>query len=288
MTQFPLRVAMRFSVCLAFAGSACADEPLVRPLIRSAPGDAPSESTPASTPPARPEGEAPPPHPLIAAIDIVRSSREALESVDDYEATLTKRELVGGTLVAQSMHMKFREEPFSVYLHFLGENMGREVMFVKGRYQNQILAHEGPGSVKSLFGTVSLSPNSTEVQSESRHVITEIGLRNMLDALMERWENESRYGECEVKYYHEAKLGDVPCLAIECTHPQPRRQFPFHMTRLFIERQRNIPIRIENHGFPRVPGAPPPLIEEYTYTNLKVNVGLADRDFDRNNPAYGF
>jgi len=30
------------------------------------------------------------------------------------------------------------------------------------------------------------------------------------------------------------------------------------------------------------------LIEEYTFLNLRVNVGLSDTDFDRKNPTYNF
>ena len=57
--------------------------------------------------------------------------------------------------------------------------------------------------------------------------ITEIGLRNMIGAITTRWEEESKFGECDVKYYQNATLNDRECLAIECTHPRPRRQFKF-------------------------------------------------------------
>ena len=30
------------------------------------------------------------------------------------------------------------------------------------------------------------------------------------------------------------------------------------------------------------------LLEEYTYTNIKINVGLTDADFDTKNPNYKF
>jgi hypothetical protein len=31
-----------------------------------------------------------------------------------------------------------------------------------------------------------------------------------------------------------------------------------------------------------------PVIEEYTYLDLKINVGLTDADFDPENPNYNF
>ena len=133
-----------------------------------------------------------------------------------------------------------------------------------------------------------MSPDSDEVRSESRHSITDIGLRNMLKMIIGRWEDEAKYGECEVQYYPQAKLNQRECLVIECTHPRPRKQFKFHISRLYIDKETNLPVRSENYGFPAQPGAKPPLLEEYTYSELRTNVQLTDRDFDRNNPAYKF
>jgi len=36
------------------------------------------------------------------------------------------------------------------------------------------------------------------------------------------------------------------------------------------------------------PGAAPELVEEYTYLDLRTDVGLTDRDFDPRNAAYSF
>ncbi|MCP3695353.1 MAG: DUF1571 domain-containing protein, partial [Planctomycetaceae bacterium] len=35
-------------------------------------------------------------------------------------------------------------------------------------------------------------------------------------------------------------------------------------------------------------GAKPEVVEEYTYLNLKINVGLTEEDFDTKNPKYNF
>ena len=44
-----------------------------------------------------------------------------------------------------------------------------------------------------------------------------------------------------------------------------------------------IPIRYESYDWPQKEGGQPVLLEEYTYTDLKVNVGLTDKDFDPDN-----
>jgi len=115
-----------------------------------------------------------------------------------------------------------------------------------------------------------------------------MGMKKMLELLMAQWKLESKYGECDVKFYPDAKMGNAECEVIECSHPRPRKQFPFHMTRIFLEKRSRLPIRIENYGFPAQANQPAPLVEEYTYVNVKTNLGLTAADFDRRNQKYSF
>ncbi len=226
-------------------------------------------------------------HPLRPAIREARKCLKALEPVRDYECLFAKRELINGKLVVQSMSMRLREKPFSVYMRFGAPFTGREVLYVEGQNGNQLLAHEGSG-VKSLFGTVSLALDSPEIKAENRHRITEIGMKNLVRLLIKQWEAETPYGEIDVKYYPNAKIGKRSCRVIEASHPRPRRQFRFHITRLYIDDETNFPIRLENYLWPRQPGGQPLLVEEYTFSNIRTNVGLTDRHFDPNNPDYNF
>jgi len=50
-----------------------------------------------------------------------------------------------------------------------------------------------------------------------------------------------------------------------------------------------IPLRYAAYFWPATPGSEElPVLEEYTYLNVKLNVGLADADFNPNNPNYNF
>jgi hypothetical protein len=111
---------------------------------------------------------------------------------------------------------------------------------------------------------------------------------NMLDAIIGQWERELKEGGTEVKIYPNAKLAQSSCKVIVTTHPQPRQQPPFYQTYLYIDKLNDLPIRVEQHGFPTRPGEKPPLLEEYNYTNLKINVGMTKLDFDPRNRAYRF
>lgn len=226
-------------------------------------------------------------HPLLPAIHLARKSLAVMDSVTDYEATLVKQERLKGKLIKQTMQIRLRESPFSVYLLFGGDVAGREMLFAQGKYNNQLQAREGSG-LKSLVGTVSLAADGVEVMQENRYPITTIGMRRMLQTVLAQWEEETQYGEIDVKFYPNARLDQRTCQVIESSHPQPRRQFPFHMTRLFIDVETRLPVRVEQYGFPSMPGGKPPLEELYSYSNIRINIGLSDFDFSTENPDYGF
>lgn len=229
----------------------------------------------------------PPQHPLIPAIQLARQSYEVLQQIGDYEATLIKQEIVNGKPVSQRIALRLREEPFSLYLKFEEPHAGREVLFARGQYDNQLLVHDASG-ITSLVGTLQLPLDSPQVMAENRHQVTDIGMRKMLELVLAQWEIESRYGEIDVKFYPNAKMGNADCEVIETTHPRPRKQFLFQRTRLFLEKKSRLPIRIENYAFAEQPGGTPRLVEEYTYLNVRTNVGLTAADFDRRNERYSF
>lgn len=226
-------------------------------------------------------------HPLSAAIKLAEESRDAAKQIKDYRAVFTKRELVRNQMFASEMRMKFRSEPFSVYLRFINpEHAGREVMYVEGQNNGQMLAHDT--GIKAIVGTVALDPNGPMALAEARYPITRIGIENMAVGIIRQWEREKAFGECDVKYYPEAKLGERPVLVIESSHPVRRNQFRFAITRLWIDKETRLPTRVQQYEFPPTPGGQPILVEDYTYTNVEPNVGLTAVDFDSRNPSYQF
>lgn len=254
-------------------------------LSRYAHAQAPNQGT---TPPSKSEqsdnGKG---HPLLPAIALAKKSLEKVRTVQDYEGTLTKRELIGQTLTTQMMQVRIRQQPLAVYLKYAAPNEGREVIYDAAQDPEKLLVHEGAG-LKSLAGTLAIPINDPQVLAETRHVITDLGIERLVVLVIEQWEAESKYGEIDVKYYPQAKMGRIECEVLEATHPRPRRQFKYHRTRLFLEKKTNLPLRVQNYGFPRQAGVEPPLVEDFAYTGLKTNIGLKPIDFSRTNQNYRF
>jgi hypothetical protein len=214
-----------------------------------------------------------------------------LEQIQDYACTLHKRERISGSLTEQeAMYVKVRHEPFSVYVYFLtpAKMKGQEAIFVRGKNDGNILAHPPAGFKKRLVGTVSLKPDSMLAMSGNRYPMTELGLRRLTERLIEVGEHDSQFGECDVKVRPGAKINRRDCTCIEVVHPIPRQEFLFHLAKIYVDSEYNLPTRYEAYEWPQEAGGTPILTEEYTYTNLKFNNGFTDKDFDPNNPEYDF
>jgi hypothetical protein len=56
--------------------------------------------------------------------------------------------------------------------------------------------------------------------------------------------------------------------------------YDFHVARVFIDDQLQVPVRYAAYTWPKTPGGQPELDEAYTYLDLKLNVGLSENDFD--------
>jgi hypothetical protein len=228
-------------------------------------------------------------HPLMPALRWAYDGIGNVEKIEDYSATLAKQERIGGKLADyEYMFIKMRHRPFSVYMNFLAPAglKGQEVMFIEGKNEGKMWAH-GVG-VQAVFGTVSLEPTSVIAMKNQHYPLTELGILNMVRRLVEVGETDRHYGECEVNFIKNAKVNDRVCTCIQVTHPVPRRNFLFHLARIFVDDELNLPIRYESYDWPKEAGGPPELIEQYTYLNLKINNGFTDGDFDVKNPNYKF
>ena len=230
-------------------------------------------------------------HPLQPALDLAQQGLAKINAnIRDYSCTIVKRERIDGKLGEHEyMFAKIKQQPFSVYLYFLGPDSvkGQEVIYVAGHNDGNMLAHAGSG-VRAMVGTVSLKPQSMLAMQGNRYPVTEIGVENLAKRLVEVAEHDKQFGECDVNFYPNAKVNGRICTCIQVTHPVPRRNFRFHLARVFIDDELTIPIRYEAYDWPQQAGGQPVLMEEYTYMNVKINNGFTDADFDPRNTAYKF
>ena len=260
-----------------------------------------------SSPPENPLDEVAPvlAHPLDEVLELAREAlRKHRENHQDYTATLLKTERIGKALApSNTIFIKLRYNPLqanetsrsiNVYLKFLEPKAqaGREVLYAPERNNGMLKAHEG-----GLLGllSVDLTPNSVLAMRGNRHPITELGIEKLLTTLLEKGERDRKLGDCQVVRTDGETIDGRPCERIDVIHPQKRVihegapiDHEFFIARIWFDKEKLIPLKYASYAWPLEEGGEPLLEEEYTYTDLQLNVGLDDNDFDTENPDYRF
>lgn len=214
-------------------------------------------------------------------------------NVHDYTATLVKRERIAGQLGPETrMALKLRHPASgsggpSVYLKFLEPvaQRGREVIWSADRPQGKLIAHEG-GLLNLL--SVELDPHGTLAMLGNKYPITEIGLVRLLEKMLEKIDRQVDLSQCQIEVREHQRVGDRECRLFQVTQPRHIPGADFYIAQFFLDTERQLPLRYAAFLWPTKEGGPPPLEEEYTYLDLRTNVGLNDADFDPDNPQYQF
>ena len=265
------------------ASRAGADEP--RAKVASTPAESVGARRPLDPASSARGGES---DPASRARALLADCKARFAPIQDYTCTFYKRERMDGKLsVANVMTMKARTRPQSVYFKFVAPNAGREVIYVAGKNKNKIVAHEA-GLTKVLAGTLHLDPTGDMAMGENRHPITEAGIGFMIDKVATRWKVDLARPGTQVVIHPQARVGDRPCTMVEEIHPRHVPDLLFSKVRIYLDHDLGLPIRYEGYGWPDRPGTEGELVEEYTFMNLRVNVGLKDRDFDPGNSLYSY
>ena len=236
-------------------------------------------------------------HPLDPLMEMAHFAVKVVEeNVQDYTATIIKRVRSGGKLHGeQHMFCKIRHEsgnseektPFSVYTRFKKPKSlkGQEAIWVEGENDDKLIAH-----TTGILNVISfhLDPEGPVAMRGNRYSIRNIGMLNLIKKMIRKGEEERKYGECQVLVHRDVKVGNANCTRIEIIHPEPRDYFDFYMAKIYFDDELDIPIAYESYLWPSVKGGKPPLIERYYYSDVKLNVGLTDEDFDPANKSYSY
>ncbi len=239
-------------------------------------------------------------HPLDPALKLAYNSLHHIRaSIRDYTAVVVKREQINGSVSEyEYLGVKIRNRqvengkikvPFSVYLTFLApaSMKGREVIYVEGQNAGKLVAHEG-GMKGRFLPTVSLDPNGMMAMRNQRYPITDMGVENLVVKLIEKGERDRSSGPCKVEFQKGAKVDKRECTVVTVKHDVKKPCYDFCEAQIFIDNEYNVPVRYCAYEWPRSAGGEKRLLEEYTYLQLKTNVGLTDMDFNPENPKYRF
>lgn len=208
--------------------------------------------------------------------------------VRDYRCTFIKKERVNGTLrEEQVMEAKFKEDPFSVHLNWtaLGGSLAQQAIYVDGKWigdDGEKMAQVQPaGKVLQLLANrVKQNIYGASAKKASRKFIDSFGVANSLRMIIEFSQKAYERGELKLRYVGEGEIAGRRTFVIERRLPFTTEdgEYPDALLIVHIDQEFGVPAAAM--AYSSETPSDESLLGSYLWTDLKLNVGLADTDFE--------
>jgi Protein of unknown function (DUF1571) len=231
-------------------------------------------------------------------VALLEVGKHRIERFPDYTATFIKQERVNGGDVqdVQSIELKLRHKPFSVYMKWQeGGDVGREVLFAEGQYDDKLQVRLG--GIKRKLPLLKLDPSGSTALREARHPVTEMGLLQLTELILKyrRRDLELKDG-VRWEMLPDQRFMDRPCDCWVVEYGSSEIQRTYRKSITYIDRELSLPVCVRNFGWPDkdieltedVPLDDATLIEYYGYTDIRFDNRLPDIAFDKSNSDYQF
>jgi hypothetical protein len=207
--------------------------------------------------------------------EMLKRASAAYGGITDYTCQMTRRERLGDGAIRDhsTVFFKFRK-PGHYYMKWPGDWF--ELIYAEGRHDNKMVIHGG-----KLFRFASIKVDPALALKYNRHTIKEAGLGYVLDLILANYQKARDDREVNIAFESENRVGDRPTWRFKGIFP-PGRGYYGHIVLLDFDQQLNLPVRIEVHGWQDE------FLEAYSYSDLKLNAGLEEADFDIHNTRYHF
>lgn len=218
--------------------------------------------------------------------ELIDEAHRRVSQIGCYTCLLYKRERVDGELLdTQKAVLKIRHEPFSVYLRFLepGTLAGQEAIYVRGRHADKLVGHST--GLLGLLGTFHLDPEGSTAMKGNRYPITGAGMLHLLDKIDATCSSDA-VEDCVITAHDGVLVDDRKCVRVELVNPHPSDEFAYSRVCIVFDPAAHLPVHFE--AFTAEGGGGEVLVERYTFTNVVADGDLSDRDFDPDNPEYGY
>lgn len=221
------------------------------------------------------------------AYQMVTQGEATMRTLKDFTATFHKHEWKGGKMLKpETLFVKWRKNPRSVYMLWTGEhNKGQEIIWRRGWNGDKIRAHQG-GFLRHI--TVNLDPTGSLAMKDSRHPIMHAGFDHTVELIAKdmRLAKENPEWGAQIKDLGVQNIHGAQSYCYEAT--MDKKKYPkFYAYKALICMHLALKIPNKVHIWDYEDGQVR-LVEQYSYENVKLNVGLTDADFDPSNPDYAF
>jgi outer membrane lipoprotein-sorting protein len=192
--------------------------------------------------------------------------KAAYDGITDYRCVFTKTEFLDGRMKTEKMEMLFRK-PHDIKFAWITPKKGQKAAYLKGRNSDKLRARKG--GLLSMIA-VNLDPLGGKAMDDNRHPITQAGIGFLIAKTLE----DIAKGQHELKYTGDEDMEGRSCYHLVFTS-QGARGFHYGLrTEFWIDKELKLPIQSKHFDYDNR------WIETYSYSQLKLNVGLRDNDFE--------
>ncbi|MDB5311858.1 MAG: hypothetical protein JWO38_6060 [Gemmataceae bacterium] len=270
------RKAVRTWLAVAAGGAAIGVAVAQPPATSPAPGKAPTSTvSPESTTPVDPARTADPLGSMLT------DAKAAYARVRDYVCVFTRQERVNGVLGAEQVaELKVRTKPFSMAIRFARPDAvaGLEAKFTSTTLSGKMKYR--PAGAKGLNGTQMLSPDDPKVMAETRHPLTELGVGPVIDRLATIASREKTLGNPVEVYASDFQFAGRNVARYEMFTRRSHVYRYAYRCLVYVDKETKLPVRFEAYDEAKPGTTVGDLLEAYSYTDIKVNVGLGDSAFE--------
>ncbi len=245
------------------------------PKAEAPKGDA--KAAPASpAAPAAPEAKA-----GESLITMLGDARTALGKVRDYTCTFTRQELRNGQLSAEQVgEMKVRTNPGGVYVRFARPDSvaGMEVAYSAAR--KSLKMRYRPAGTAGAKGFRTIDLDDAKFLAENRHPVTEWTMAAVIDRVSAAAAREKTLNNPVEVYSGEYQFAGRNVTRYEILTRRPHAFRYAHRMLIYVDKETKLPLRYEAYDQPKSGAAVGDLFEAYSFSDVKLNVGLGENAFD--------
>jgi outer membrane lipoprotein-sorting protein len=221
-------------------------------------------------------------HCLAASSDVdllITKSMNQFEQLKDFTCTLEKKINKKGVLYYDpEIQVKFKRPGHYYFKWGKGEFEGQEVIYVKGKNNNRILGHVG-GIFR--FITLRLNPEGSIAMKRHHHSLNNSGMQKIFNILNNSYTRHIKTGTGIIELTGEGMIDNRAAWVIRAEFPENMGYYNAKIL-LYMDKEHMLPIKVTVYDWSDV------IYEEYTFHNLKLDVGLNEKDFDPDNYEYNF
>ncbi len=212
---------------------------------------------------------------------MLSEAKTAYSKVRDYSCLFSRQERIRDVLgVEQVAEMKVRAKPFGVAVRFAKPESvaGLEERYAAGSRLDKVKYR--PAGAKGVNGFQLVSLDDPKILAETRHPINGIGIGATIELLISMSAREKALGNTLEVFTSDYQFGGKNVTRYEIFAKRAHAHRYAFRTLVYVDKESKLPMRLEAYSEPKPGMTVGELLECYSYTEVKLNVGIGESAFE--------